>query len=162
MSKMCLFYKRLGVLSKLCHLWVEFVLRSWLDQRVLPPEKPILKGCWMVLQKTLDLRKIYSNLMGIWLSHFFSSYRRSSHSLVSHMKLSQRLNFSQQLMGLQVLIHSSTCLIMTSFITGYWISMKQLTNFREKLILTTPKLSEFLKKLQKLPKHPFWCREITF
>jgi len=119
MSEMCLFYNRLGVVSKLGHLWVEFVLRSRLDQRILPLEKPILRGCRMVLKKTLGLAKVYSNFMGI--SRFFSSYIPvcSSRSLVSHMKLSQRLNFSQQLMGLQVLIHSSTWLLMTSFITGY-------------------------------------------
>jgi len=121
MSEMCLFYYRLGVLSKLGHLWVEFDLRSRLDQRVLPLEKPILKRCRNYGPSKTDLAKVYSNFMGIWQSPFFNSYIPvcSSQSLVSHMKLSQRLNFLQQLMGLQVLIHSSTCLLMTSFIAGY-------------------------------------------
>ena len=37
--------------------------------------------------------------------------------------------------------------------------MKQLTNFREKVNLISPKLSEFHKKQQNVPQCPFWSQK---
>ena len=83
----------------------------------------------------------------------------ASRSLVFYMKLSRTPEFCTRLRVCKPWVVYLLILV-TSF--RHWILNFNEATPAKKLVLTSPKLSEFHKKLQNLPKRPFWCQKTVF
>ena len=115
------------------------------------------QGLWMVLQK-LWVSQNFSRISRVSQSHFVAvmcvSQSRFLYEAVSESRFFARLRVSK-----------SWFVCLPVFVDDFFSSLDiefQWSNLQiseKKLILTSPKLSEFHKKLQNLPQRPFWGRK---